>query len=85
SVSAEQGGVLLQVRDNGPGIAIEERERVFDPFYRSLGNTEVGSGLGLSIIKAIAERTGARIRLGYSDEARQRGLSVSVWLPAAAG
>ncbi|NWE72796.1 two-component sensor histidine kinase, partial [Pseudomonas gingeri] len=85
SVSAEQGGVLLQVRDNGPGIAIEERERVFDPFYRSLGNTEVGSGLGLSIIKAIAERTGARIRLGYSDEVRQRGLSVSVWLPAAAG
>ncbi|BBP76236.1 two-component sensor histidine kinase [Pseudomonas sp. Ost2] len=85
SVSAEQGGVLLQVRDNGPGIAIEERERVFDPFYRSLGNTEVGSGLGLSIIKAIAERTGARIRLGYSDEVRQRGLSVSVWLPAAVG
>jgi len=83
SVSLEQGGALLRVKDSGPGIAVEERERVFDPFYRSLGSQEVGSGLGLSIVKAIAERTGARIRLEYCDELEQRGLCVSLWWPLA--
>jgi len=83
SVSLEQGGALLRVKDSGPGIAVEERERVFDPFYRSLGSQEVGSGLGLSIVKAIAERTGARIRLEYCDEAERRGLCVSLWWPVA--
>ncbi|MCU1749120.1 ATP-binding protein [Pseudomonas sp. 6D_7.1_Bac1] len=83
SVGMEQGGTLLQIKDSGPGIADEERERVFDPFYRSLGSHEVGSGLGLSIVKAIAERNGARIRLGYCDEAASSGLCVSVWLPSA--
>lgn len=83
SVSREQGGALLQIKDSGPGIAVEERERVFDPFYRSLGSQAVGSGLGLSIVKAIAERTGARIRLAYCDEAEQHGLCVSLWWPLA--
>ncbi|TVT85946.1 ATP-binding protein [Pseudomonas sp. H3(2019)] len=82
SVRMEEGGALLQVRDSGPGIAAEERERVFDPFYRSLGNHEVGSGLGLSIVKAVADRNGAQIRLGFGDEAARRGLCVSVWLPS---
>ncbi|WP_191488499.1 sensor histidine kinase [Pseudomonas sp. FEN] len=81
SVGLEQGGVLLRVSDSGPGIAVAERERVFDPFYRSLGSQEVGSGLGLSIVKAIVERTGARIFLGYSDEVAQRGLCISLWWP----
>jgi two-component system OmpR family sensor kinase len=83
SVGREEGGVLLQVKDSGPGIAAEERERVFDSFYRSLGSHEVGSGLGLSIVKAIADRTGARVRLGFCDEVRKSGLCVSVWLPLA--
>jgi len=82
-VSRAQGGTLLQVKDSGPGISVEERERVFDPFYRSLGSQAVGSGLGLSIVKAIAERTGARIHLEYCDEVAQRGLCVSLWWPLA--
>ncbi len=82
-VGNEGDSVLLQVRDTGPGIAVEERERVFDPFYRSLGSHEVGSGLGLSIVKAIADRNGARVRLGFSDDEARRGLCVSVWLPMA--
>jgi two-component system OmpR family sensor kinase len=83
SVGIEEGGALLQIKDSGPGIAAEERERVFDPFYRSLGSHEVGSGLGLSIVKTIADRNGARIRLGFCDEVRKSGLCVSVWLPSA--
>jgi two-component system, OmpR family, sensor kinase len=35
----------------------------------------------LSIVKAIADRTGARVALSFSDEVQQRGLCVSVWLP----
>ncbi|MBD9460465.1 two-component sensor histidine kinase [Pseudomonas sp. PDM05] len=81
SVEQLPDAVLLQVKDTGPGIAVEERTRVFDPFYRSLGTDEAGSGLGLSIVKAIADRTGARVALSFSDEVQQRGLCVSVWLP----
>ena len=83
SVQTGAGGVTLQVGDTGPGIAPEERERVFDAFYRVLGNDEVGSGLGLSIVKTIAARIGATISLAYADEQARTGLRVSVLLPAA--
>ena len=83
SVERGPGVVQLQVKDTGPGIAAEERSRVFDPFYRSLGTDAAGSGLGLSIVKAIAERNGARLELAFTDQTRQRGLWVSLWLNAA--
>jgi len=82
SVEATPSAVHLQIKDSGPGIAAEEQARVFDPFYRSLGTDEAGSGLGLSIVKAIAERTGARVELAFSDPAAQRGLCVLVWIAA---
>ena len=82
SVRGTPSHVLLRVIDNGPGIAPDERERVFDPFYRTLGSNEVGSGLGLSIVKAIAERLGAEVRLEFADETGQSGLCVSVLIPA---
>ena len=72
--------MLIEIRDSGPGISVEEQSLVFDPFYRSLGTGEAGSGLGLSIVTAIAERTGARVGLGFVDEMGQRGLRVSLWL-----
>ena len=46
-----QGRVRLEVQDSGPGIPEQERQRVFDRFYRILGNDAAGSGLGLSIVK----------------------------------
>jgi two-component system OmpR family sensor kinase len=78
--------VVLRVRDTGPGITPEERERVFDPFYRVLGTQTTGSGLGLAIAKAVADKSGARIRLSYinestSDESARYGLDVSVIFP----
>jgi len=82
SVRGTPTHVLLRVIDNGPGIAPDERERVFDPFYRTLGSNEVGSGLGLSIVKAIAERLGAEVRLEFADETGRSGLCVSVLIPA---
>lgn len=74
---------VLSVRDTGPGIAPQERERVFDPFYRILGTAQTGSGLGLSIVKAIADKFGASVRFSYADESTHRGLSVSVIVPKA--
>jgi two-component system OmpR family sensor kinase len=63
TVEQVNGSVTLQVDDTGPGIAPEERERVFDPFYRVLGNGEIGSGLGLAITRTVAESMGASIEL----------------------
>ena len=53
--------LAVQVEDNGPGIATVERERVFEPFYRALGSNVDGSGLGLSIVREIAQRHGATV------------------------
>ena len=76
------GRTILQVEDTGPGIPEEERTRVFDPFYRVLGNDEVGSGLGLSIVQTIALRLGAIIEVAYSDSAKNIGLRVTISFPA---
>lgn len=54
---------LLQVEDNGPGIAEADRELVFEPFYRVLGNEADGSGLGLPIVREIARQHGATVTL----------------------
>lgn len=56
--------VDLIVDDTGPGIPGAERERVFDPFYRILGNGRgSGSGLGLAIVRAVADKSGATVAL----------------------
>ena len=53
--------LVLQVEDNGPGIAPAEREMVFQPFYRALGTNVDGSGLGLPIVREIAQQHGATV------------------------
>jgi len=67
SVLQEGQKIVVQVEDSGPGIPPEERERVFDRFYRVAGSEAAGSGLGLAIIKAIAERHGATLVLDASQ------------------
>ena len=57
----------LSVEDSGPGIALQDRARVFDRFYRANDMaTQPGSGLGLAIVNIIAERHGGTITLGTS-------------------
>jgi two-component system sensor histidine kinase TctE len=55
--------LILRVEDTGPGIAMSERERVFQPFYRTLGTNVDGSGLGLAIVAEIARQHGAEVSL----------------------
>ena len=81
SVGVSEGKVVLRIQDSGPGIPLAERDRVFDPFYRTLGSEQIGSGLGLSIVQTIANRIGAEIRLDFSDQEKQTGLNVAVIAP----
>ncbi len=55
--------VMLQVEDNGPGIAEAERDLVLQPFYRSLGQEADGSGLGLAIVAEIAQQHQASLHI----------------------
>ncbi|MCY4754861.1 sensor histidine kinase [Pelomonas aquatica] len=74
---------VIRVSDDGPGIPEPERTRVFDRFFRGTSGSQdpEGSGLGLSIVRAIAEKHDAKVELGYKEGGR--GLSVSVVFQAA--
>ncbi len=66
---------LIEVRDNGPGIAKENWDRVFDPYYTS--KTE-GTGLGLAIVKKVVLEHGGEVRL---DGAPEGGARFTIELP----
>jgi two-component system sensor histidine kinase QseC len=75
----KDGRVVLRIADQGPGIAPELRERVFDRFFRDPRQTQSGSGLGLAIARAVAEQHGGEIVLDAVDGGA--GLLVTVRLP----
>ena len=75
-VQGDAHSATLTVSDQGPGIPADERDKVGQRFYRILGTEEFGSGLGLSIVKRIAELHGAGLDLADGDEGK--GLSVAV-------
>jgi len=80
-VGEDAGEAVLEVADHGPGIPSSERERVFDRFQRLESHRgSPGTGLGLSLVRAIALRHGGQVAL--ADNAP--GLRVRVSLPAAA-
>jgi len=72
----------FKVVDDGPGIPPEERSRVLDRFYRRPGTSPAGSGLGMAIVKAIADAHGATLALDSGPAGK--GLAVSVEFPAVA-
>jgi two-component system sensor histidine kinase KdpD len=64
SIAAWRDGVQVRVVDQGPGVPLEDRERVFEPFYRAdAGGGRGGSGLGLAIARAVVLAHGGRIRI----------------------
>lgn len=81
SVQRHGGRVVATVADDGPGIPAEEREKVFQRLYRlDKSRSTSGNGLGLSLVRAIADLHGATIEL----QDRQPGLAVAVDFPALA-
>ena len=72
------GLVRVSVDDNGPGIPVSERERVFTPFFTTKGR---GTGLGLALVQKIIVTHNGRIQVGRSP---QDGASLQVILPIAA-
>lgn len=60
----EAGHIRLEVADQGPGVAPDERERIFEPFYRASRTSESGGGvgLGLSLVQSIARQHGGHVR-----------------------
>lgn len=78
-LSAEDGLVRVEVEDQGPGIPDEEKERVFERFYRcDTSRSSRGSGLGLSLVGSIVRLHGGTISLGDCEPS---GLRVTVSLP----
>ncbi|RPE66698.1 signal transduction histidine kinase [Tibeticola sediminis] len=81
-LSREGDAVVVQVCDRGPGVPMDQCERIFEPFYRLPGASERegGVGLGLALVKSIAERHGGRVRC---EPRAGGGACFTVWLPAA--
>jgi two-component system sensor histidine kinase MprB len=78
-VTVVLAGGTLTVSDQGPGIAEQDLPHVFDRFYRSSdARTMPGSGLGLSIVRQVAERHGGVVRVGRA--AAEQGGGAAFWL-----
>ncbi|MDY6011019.1 MAG: ATP-binding protein [Duodenibacillus sp.] len=89
-VAAQDGKAVITVTDNGPGIAPEERQRVFERFYRALGTKVSGTGLGLAIVSRIVQMHEGTITVedGFEREATETvpagcGAKFVVTLPTA--
>ncbi len=80
SVARDADTVQVLVEDTGPGIPEEERDRVFDRFYRGQNAGATGTGLGLAIVSQVAEMHRGRVALEASEGG---GLRVRVRLPLA--
>lgn len=78
TAATREGRAGLSVADTGPGIPAAERERVFDRFYRAGPAPASRSGLGLAIVRAVAQRHGAAVTL---EDAPAGGLLVSCLFP----
>ena len=81
SIIARDGGVAIEVRDSGIGIAEADLERVLEPFVQlesSINRTYEGTGLGLPLVKSIADLHGGTFELGSS---LSQGTTATIWFP----
>ncbi|MCE3271450.1 MAG: arcB 2 [Ramlibacter sp.] len=80
-VGTREAEVTITISDDGPGIPEASRARVFDEFYRGNEAGPPGLGLGLSIVRRLADRLGCRITIDFTDARRQCGAAISVHVP----
>src|SRR5262249_31762813 len=78
-IPAAGSGVRILVCDRGPGVPEAEREKIFEPFYRVRGMAGSGAGLGLALVRQIAEQHGGQV---FCSERSGGGACFEVSLPA---
>ncbi len=78
-IGQERGRATLSVSDDGPGIPEQEMDKVAERFYRPADTQASGSGLGLSIVKRIAEVHGASLRFMLAGNGRGLRVTVEFW------
>ena len=76
------GSGTVGVRDTGPGVNDDERDKIFEPFYRGRDAVSPGTGLGLAIVRTIADAHGAVLHLTANSDGR--GLCIAASFPARA-
>jgi len=79
AISVDGAWVRLMVEDNGPGIPVEERRRIFERFHRLQESVGDGCGLGLAIVREIVLAHGAKIEV--ADGSDGIGTRIIVSLP----
>lgn len=79
--SGDTHGMCLEVADNGPGVAEDDRSRIFDRFYRAPGSAGRGSGIGLSLVARIAQSHDASVEVGPGFD--DRGFAIAVFFRSA--
>jgi len=81
-IESQNGGVMIAVEDEGPGISDDMKQKVFEPFQRGVGapNRATGSGVGLSLVARFAELHGGR---AWVEDRPGGGASFRVFLPGA--
>lgn len=77
----DQDPAQLEVDDSGPGIPDEDRERVFERFFRGMQTAAEGSGLGLAIVREVVEQHGGTVSVGTPDA--HPGTRITMSLPLA--
>lgn len=82
TIRQQAAALTLCVTDNGPGIPEHERKRVLDRFYRIVGNQEIGSGLGLSIVKRITDMHHGTMEISTPENGQ--GVMICIRLPVGA-
>jgi two-component system sensor histidine kinase KdpD len=77
----EPGVVAVEIEDEGPGVAVDDLARIFEPYYRapSTARLERGTGLGLAVVKSLVEAHGGTIR---AERAAGHGTRMTFVIPA---
>jgi signal transduction histidine kinase len=78
ALRSEAGALLLSVADDGPGIPMQDREMVFERFYRGADHDASGSGLGLAIVKQAVARMFGTVTVQTGLEGRGCSFAVSI-------